>query len=121
MATRRVRANTPGLELFRAMTTKSCTGCQKELPLSDFPADASKADGHHTRCRTCKRNGSRTGERRGQQERQHKMNEARQAALERLAERHDQEFIKLYYTEAVARGLIEPHGVLEEHRRGLVA
>jgi hypothetical protein len=49
------------------------------------------------------------------------MNEARQAALERLAERHDQEFIKLYYTEAVSRGLLEPHGVLEEHRRGTAA
>ena len=49
------------------------------------------------------------------------MAEARQAALERLAERHDGEFAKLLYSEAVARGLIEPRGSVEGGWRGLVA
>ena len=103
------------------MTTKCCTGCGRELPLEDFPADASKSDGHHTRCRSCKRGGTQPVVRRGNQARQQLLVEARTAALERLAERHDQEFIKLYYTEAVARGLVEPHGTIFDTRRGLVA
>jgi hypothetical protein len=103
------------------MTTKCCTGCGRDLPLEEFPADASKSDGHHTRCRTCKRGGSQAGTRRENQERQHRLAEARTAALERLAERHDQEFVKLYYSEAVARGIVEPHGSVDDSRRGLVA
>lgn len=49
------------------------------------------------------------------------MAEARQAAVDRLVERHENEFVKLYYSEAVARGLVEPHGTLEYNRSGLVA
>lgn len=37
------------------METKFCTGCEKTKPIGEFPSDASKADGHHTRCKDCKR------------------------------------------------------------------
>ena len=103
------------------MNSKCCTGCERVLPLEDFPADASKSDGHHTRCRSCKRGSSRTRPSRAQQERQNRLAEARQAALERLAERHEQEFVKLYYTEAVSRGLVEPQGSVGDRGRMLVA
>lgn len=35
--------------------TKTCTGCNKELPVERFTADKSKADGRHTRCKACRR------------------------------------------------------------------
>lgn len=33
---------------------KTCRTCKKELPLSAFPKDASKKDGHGTQCKACR-------------------------------------------------------------------
>src|SRR3954470_10650065 len=73
---------------------KRCTGCNRNLSLDHFPSDASKSDGRHTRRRGRKRARSKQMRAGAVAARQRKLREARQQALERLAERHDAEFLK---------------------------
>ena len=38
------------------MTTKKCTKCGIEKPLTEFDKDKSKKDGHASNCKSCKAN-----------------------------------------------------------------
>jgi len=47
----------PGVERLKSkkIATKKCTGCEKELPFSNFNRDKSKPDGVSTRCIQCRK------------------------------------------------------------------
>lgn len=57
--------------------TKVCTGCKLEKPFDAFTADASKADGKHTRCKMCRSQSDKISYQRREQERA----EAEEAAI----------------------------------------
>lgn len=90
-----------------ATATKVCTGCHQEKPFSDFTADASKADGRHTRCKQCRASSDRAAylrreqERRelaeslGAEEREALLVVANREALLMLLKNHQNEFISL--------------------------
>lgn len=42
-------------ELIRTRTEKRCRLCGCILPLAEFHADKSRADGHEYRCKSCSR------------------------------------------------------------------
>lgn len=81
---------------------KLCSGCGVKKAQSSFTKDASKADGLHTRCKDCKNGQARRPPRKKPED------EAREAAITRLIERHQGEFIKLEYSERVRLGIVEP-------------
>jgi NAD-dependent SIR2 family protein deacetylase len=76
---------------------KQCSGCHEKKLRSQFTKDASKPDGLHTRCKACKKPRVKVV-----------VDNAREAAVERLIERHQGEFVRLYYSERVLRGEAEP-------------
>lgn len=88
--------------------TKVCSACKEEKPVTAFSKDASKSDGLYTRCKECKKQGTKKSEavreRAAQQEaalvlsdeeRQTVEAAANRAALKELIGNHQSEFIGL--------------------------
>lgn len=91
---------------------KQCTGCGQKKAVSAFTKDASKSDGLHTRCKECKK---------PRKKKHDATDDAREAAIERLIERHQGEFVRLEYSERVLRGLAQPQYKLGAGWRGMAS
>lgn len=73
--------------------------------MEEFPLDCTSPDGRHSNCRECRRSADRNRKRGKVRTDRDK---AKDAAMQRLIRNHMGEFAKLYYSELILAGVIEP-------------
>lgn len=99
-------------------STKVCSACKQEKPVTEFSKDASKSDGLYTRCKECKKSGTKRSE----------AVRAREAAAEAALVLTDEErqTVEAAANRAAIKELIGNHqtefiGLVDRHRRRLGA
>lgn len=96
--------------------TKVCSACKQEKPVTDFSKDASKSDGLYTRCKECKKKGTKKSEA------VRARKEAQEAALVMTDE--ERRTVEAAANRAAIKELIGNHqtefvGLVQRHRRRL--